>query len=189
LSHGDLALLGAAFLLLETKNVTGFALLFGTTWTVNALVFAGVLLAVLAAVEVTQRVRSIPVGLAYAGLLAALALSWVVPPSWLLSLDVPLRAIVAIILAFLPIFMANVIFATRFAQTSDAPLAFAANLLGAILGGCLEYLALVTGYRMLLVVAAALYSLAFLVNAGGRTARREAVREVSPVRHISDFSV
>ena len=38
----------SAFLLLETKNVTGFALLFGTTWLVNAFVFAGVLLAVLA---------------------------------------------------------------------------------------------------------------------------------------------
>ena len=37
----DLFLLGAAFLLLETKSVTGFALLFGTTWVVNALVFAG----------------------------------------------------------------------------------------------------------------------------------------------------
>jgi hypothetical protein len=55
LRYRDLFLLGAAFLLLETKSVTGFALLFGTTWVVNALVFAVVLLAVLAAVEVTKR--------------------------------------------------------------------------------------------------------------------------------------
>ena len=41
--------MGAAFLLLETRYVTGFALLFGSTWLVNALVFAGVLLAVLCA--------------------------------------------------------------------------------------------------------------------------------------------
>ena len=33
--------MGAAFLLLETKNVVQFALLFGTTWFVNSLVFAG----------------------------------------------------------------------------------------------------------------------------------------------------
>ena len=46
--YADLFFLGAAFLLLETKSVTGFALLFGTTWVVNAIVFMGVLLAVLA---------------------------------------------------------------------------------------------------------------------------------------------
>ena len=39
----DLFFMGAAFLLLETKSVVQFALLFGTTWFVNALVFAGVL--------------------------------------------------------------------------------------------------------------------------------------------------
>ena len=33
----DLFFMGAAFLLLETKNIVQFALLFGTTWFVNAL--------------------------------------------------------------------------------------------------------------------------------------------------------
>src|SRR5207244_8475925 len=40
--YTDLFFMGAAFLLLETKSVVQFALLFGTTWLVNALVFAGV---------------------------------------------------------------------------------------------------------------------------------------------------
>ena len=47
----DLFWMGAAFLLLESKNIVQFALLFGTTWFVNSLVFAGVLLSVYAAVE------------------------------------------------------------------------------------------------------------------------------------------
>ena len=50
--YADLFLLGAAFLLLETRAITMFALLFGTTWLVNALVFTGVLLAVLLAFQV-----------------------------------------------------------------------------------------------------------------------------------------
>ena len=50
-SYLDLAFMGAAFLLLETKSIVQFALLFGTTWFVNALVFAGVLVAVYLAVE------------------------------------------------------------------------------------------------------------------------------------------
>ena len=52
----DLFFMGAAFLLLETKNIVQFALLFGTTWFVNALVTAGVLVAVFAAVEVSRHV-------------------------------------------------------------------------------------------------------------------------------------
>ena len=53
----DLFFMGAAFLLLETMNVVRFALWFGTTWFVNALVFFGILVAVLLAVEIARRVR------------------------------------------------------------------------------------------------------------------------------------
>jgi hypothetical protein len=42
--------------------------------------------------------------------------------------------------------------------------AFGANLLGAMVGGTLEYASLVTGYRALLVVVAVLYGLAFLTG-------------------------
>ena len=37
------------------------------------------------------------------------------------------------------------------------------NVLGAMLGGCIEYLALVVGFRNLLIVAALLYLAAFLL--------------------------
>jgi hypothetical protein len=40
--------------------------------------------------------------------------------------------------------------------------AFAANLLGAMVGGVLEYLALLGGYRSLLLLVGVLYGLAFL---------------------------
>jgi hypothetical protein len=163
-SYRDLFLLGVGFLLLETKSVTGFALLFGTTWLVNAFVFAGVLLAVLAAVELTARVPTPPVPVMYAVLLGGLAFGWLVPASWLLSLEVWVRLVVAVTIAVLPIFAANVIFAKRFAATADAPLAFGTNLLGAIVGGCLEYLSLEFGYRNLLIVAAVVYVLAFVVR-------------------------
>ena len=49
-----------------------------------------------------------------------------------------------------------------FADVEASGTAFAANLLGAMVGGTLEYLALLTGYRFLLVVVAALYALAFI---------------------------
>ncbi|GAA3149903.1 spermidine synthase [Nonomuraea salmonea] len=155
--YADLFLLGVGFMLLETKSITGFALLFGTTWVVNAIVFAGVLVAVLAAVEVTRRFRTPPLPVMYAVLFAGLLLAWLVPNDWLLALPVPLRAVAAVTVAFLPIFAANVVFAKRFADTADATTSFGANLLGAMVGGCLEYVALVVGYKGLLIVAAVLY--------------------------------
>jgi SAM-dependent methyltransferase len=162
--YRDLFLLGAAFLLLETRSVTAFALLFGTTWVVNAVVFAGVLLVVLLAVEVTRRwSRPPPLRLVYAMLLGSLLLGALVPPSALLGLPVVPRGLVAVVLAFLPIFFANLVFARRFTETPDATAAFAANLLGAMVGGCLEYTSLIVGYQALLVLAAVLYAGAFLL--------------------------
>jgi hypothetical protein len=181
-SYRDLFLLGAAFLLLETRSVTGFALYFGTTWFVNALVFAGVLLAVLAAVEFTHRFRTPRLEIMYVVLIGGLVLSWLVPSSLLLSLSVVPRGIVAIVISFLPIFAANVIFAKRFSATADAPMAFGINLLGAIVGGCLEYLALVFGYRALLVLAAVLYLGAYLVMPRSRTSATPGDGATAPER-------
>ncbi|WP_343983424.1 spermidine synthase [Kribbella koreensis] len=165
--YTDLFLLGAGFMLLETKSITGFALLFGTTWVVNAIVFAGVLIAVLAAVEVTRRFKTPPVKIMYAVLGAGLLLSWIFPDSWLLSMPVGLRALVAVVIAFTPIFAANVIFAKRFTDTEDGTASFGANLLGAMLGGCLEYAALIIGFDGLLIIAALLYAGAFLLRPKG----------------------
>ena len=66
-NYVDLAFMGAAFLLLETKNIVQFALLFGTTWLVNSLVFAGVLLAVYLAIETASHVRLPRPAVLYAG--------------------------------------------------------------------------------------------------------------------------
>ena len=162
----DLAAMGAAFLLLETKNVVQFALLFGTTWFVNALVFGGVLLSVLAAIEVARRYRAKRPSLLYLALLAALAVSWVLPASVLLHLDFWPRLAAAVGVAFMPIFLANLVFAGRFRDVGDSTGAFGANLLGAMVGGLVEYTALVTGYQGLLLMVAALYGLAWWLGRG-----------------------
>src|SRR5438876_8924762 len=160
----DLFLMGAAFLLLETKNVVQFALLFGTTWFVNSLVFVGILLAVYLAIEVARRIELGPPWRLYVALIAALIVAWLVPPDLLLGLTVVPRFIVAIVIAFAPVFLANLVFASRFRDVAASTLAFATNLLGAMLGGVLEYVSLVTGYRALLIVIALLYAGAFTLQ-------------------------
>jgi len=166
----DLAFMGAAFMLLETKNIVQFALLFGTTWFVNSLVFAGVLIAVYLAVETARHVRLPRPAVLYALLIASLALTWLIPADAPLSLPVVPRFLAASALAFAPIFLANLVFAQRFADVESSGTAFAANLLGAIFGGTLEYLALLTGYRFLLIVVGVLYGLAFVSRPWHRSA-------------------
>lgn len=174
--YGDLFFMGAAFLLLETRSITTFALLFGTTWLVNALVFTGVLLAVLAAIEVTRRAkRDIPRPFIVTALFASLLVAYLIPNSALLSLPVPIRLTVAVVLAFAPIFFANLLFTSRFKDAANPTAAFAANLFGAMIGGCLEYLSLVLGYQLLLVVAAGLYLAAVLIGQRQLSKQKSAV--------------
>jgi SAM-dependent methyltransferase len=160
--YTDLFFMGAAFLLLETKSVVQFALLFGTTWFVNALVFLGVLLSVLLAVSVSQRVTFKHPARLYVLLLLGLATAWLIPADNLLSLAEVPRFLAASALAFFPIFIANLIFTQRFKDVAASSTAFGANLLGAMVGGILEYTALITGYRALLILVAVLYGLALL---------------------------
>ena len=93
-----------------------------------------------------------------------MALAWAIEPHLLLALSTPLRFCAAVALAFTPIFFANLVFAERFRDVGASTVAFAANLLGAMVGGVLEYASLIVGYRSLLLMVAALYGLAFLIE-------------------------
>ena len=154
--------LGSAFLLLETRSLVSFSLLFGSTWLVNALAFFAILASVLLAILVNARLKLQRPGILYSLLFAALAVAFLVPPETLL-IDPPwLRYGLAAVLAFAPVFVANLVFTYSFRDTRTADMAFASNLLGAMVGGALEYLALLTGYRALLLVVAGLYAVAWL---------------------------
>jgi SAM-dependent methyltransferase len=164
--YADLFAMGAAFLLLETKSVVQFALWFGTTWIVNSLVFAGILLSVWGAVEIARRTRLPRQSLLFMLLFAFLALAWGIPPSALLDLPLAVRVPAAAALTFAPILFANLIFAKRFADTASSTVAFGANLLGAMVGGLIEYAALLVGYRALMIPVGVLYLAAFWLTPG-----------------------
>lgn len=153
--------LGAAFLLLETRSLVTFGLLFGTTWIVNALAFFAILVSVLAAIAVNAAWRVRDARWLYGALGLALALGYALPPASLL-VDPPwLRYALASAITFAPIFLANLVFAHSFRDTDTADMAFASNLLGAMVGGVAEWAALVTGYQALLLLVGACYLLAY----------------------------
>ena len=154
--------LGVAFLLLETRAITSFSLLFGTTWLVNSLTFFAILASVLLAIFVNARwpiKRPTPY---YVALFIAIAVAFLLPPESLLFEPAWLRYVVAAAVAFAPVFLANLVFSYSFRDTNTADMAFASNLLGAMVGGVLEYMALITGFQALLIVVALLYGLAWI---------------------------
>jgi hypothetical protein len=149
-------------LLLETRSLVSFSLLFGTTWLVNSLAFFAILASVLLAVLINAKWPIRRPAFLYAALFVTIAISFLLPPESLLFDPPALRYALAAGLAFAPVFFANLVFTRSFRDTKTADMAFASNLLGAMVGGALEYLALITGYQALLLVVAGLYALAYL---------------------------
>ena len=159
--------LGVAFALLEVKALITFALLFGSTWIVNSLVFFAILASVLVAVRVNAHFTVRRIWIFYLLLFGMLTLNLAVRPEVLLFENVWLRYLIASGLAFAPVFLANVIFSHSFRDTEKADVAFASNLLGIMAGGMLEYLSMLTGYHMLLWLVIAFYALAMILRSQG----------------------
>ena len=156
--------LGVAFMLLEVKSLTTFSLLFGSTWLVNSLVFFAILTSVFLAILVNRRFKIKHIGLFYVLLFSILVLNILLPPETLLLGNLAARYLLASVLAFAPVFLANIIFTNSFRDSEASDIAFASNLLGIMVGGGLEYFSMLFGYRMLLVLVIGFYTLAFLLR-------------------------
>lgn len=154
--------MGVAFLLLETVSVVRFALVFGSTWLVNAVVFSLILVMVLGANLLCMRWKIRRVWPLVVALFAALALQAAVPLRALMEFEGVARVLVAGLLVFSPVFLANVLYSRTFRTAEAADRAYAWNLLGAMAGGLMEYAALWAGYTLLLGGVAVLYALALL---------------------------
>jgi len=154
--------LGAGFMLVETKAVVHMALLFGSTWMVNSIVFLAVLLMILAANIFVLLVKPQSI-LPYAiGLMLTLALNAFIPLDVFLGMSRPLQIGLSCLLVFSPILFAAVIFALSFARTPAADRAFGANIAGAMLGGLSENASMMIGFQKLILVAMGFYGVALL---------------------------
>jgi spermidine synthase len=156
--------LGAAFMLLETKAVVQLALLFGSTWIVNSLVFFTALILILLANLTVLKAPPRRLTWHYAALLALLLAAIVIPLNVFLSGGILLRYVVPCGLALGPMFFAGVIFARYFRDSADPDIAFGSNIAGSIVGGLSEYFSMLLGFRYLLLLAIAFYLLSAWVS-------------------------
>ncbi len=151
---GRMFFLGAAFMLLEARAVVQMALVFGSTWTVNAFVIGAVLSLVLLANLYVLRAGSVRTAPHYAALLALLVLGAAAPAEVLATLGDPWRSFVAATIALAPVFFASVVFAQSFREAARPDHAFGMNVAGAVVGGFSEALSTLVGFRALLLLVA-----------------------------------
>jgi len=149
--------LGAGFMLLETKSIIQFALLWGSTWVVASLTIAAVLVMALVANWTVAHVEIRRPRLVGAVLLALLAFNYVVPVGTLAFDSRAVESVVYSILVFSPIFCAGLLFGSSIKRSPDVTIDYGANLLGAMVGGVAEYLSLLMGFQFLLLLVAAFY--------------------------------
>ena len=97
---------------LETKGVVHMALLFGSTWVVNSIVFFAILVMILFSNLFVSAFKPKKLWPFYALLSAALLVNAFVPLNVFLSLAPTQRIIASCAVVFVPIFFAGVIFAT-----------------------------------------------------------------------------
>jgi hypothetical protein len=154
--------LGCAFFLIETKSITEAALLFGSTWIVNSIVGSAILIMILGANVFVRKFKPRDVRLFYVLLLASLLFNYAVPVSGALGQQFLLRGLISGLAMALPLLFAGIIFATSLRGLATVEIAFGSNLLGAVVGGMVEYSSLIFGIRALYLIAAFAYVLSWL---------------------------
>jgi SAM-dependent methyltransferase len=162
--NGQMFFLGAGFMLLETKGVVHMALLFGSTWMVNSIVFFAILCMILASNLYVTAVRPHDLRWYYVLLIITLGLNCFVPMADYLTLPGMLKVPVSCTVVFVPVFFAGVIFATIFRDSKQPDIDFGSNIAGVILGSLCEFCSLAVGFNHLLTIAVGFYLLSALLR-------------------------
>ena len=154
-------LLGAGFLLLEVRNITALALVFGSTWLVTSLAVAAVLaMALVANALVAIGFAARHSRLIWAALFASIALSFLWSRLGSVTTGPQLRAFVTTLVVSATFVFTGLVFSRSFSRTALPGTALGLNVLGTVLGGVTEFASLAIGIDGLSVIALLVYALA-----------------------------
>lgn len=159
----QLFFLGSGFLLLELSIIDRLALVFGTTWLVNSICILSVLVAIiLSNMAIIKKPDLYKPKVLYAGLIVTLITTYFTPLERFTSIGMIVGGTIAAIFSAIPIFFAGLIFSGSFNKEKTPSVGLAFNMLGAVIGGLLEYVATYTGIRSLMLIAIVIYGISFL---------------------------
>jgi hypothetical protein len=169
-------------MLLETKAITELALFYGSTWVVVAAVIAAILTAAFLANLAAMAMPWIPRAVSYSLLLASLALSlWFSMQGYSGHSESAARMMATGIIT-LPLLFSGLVFSTELKAAPSIGSAMGSNLIGAMLGGCLEYNSMYFGFRSLYMIALAIYGLSMGVSLWRGSANRIVLPAAEMVR-------
>jgi len=155
-------LLGAGFMLIETKAITELSLAFSNTWYVVGIVIAAIMVMAFLANLLVSQFKLRHAFLPYCLLLLSLAGGlWVAHSGWLPATSTD--KVLQIVILIMPVFFSGMVFSILLGAVADIAPAMAMNLMGAMLGALLEYNAMYFGYKALYVIAIVIYGVAFLL--------------------------
>jgi hypothetical protein len=168
-------LLGAGFMLLETKAITELGLTFGNTWQVIGVAISGILLLAYIANRLVARFRFSRISVPCALLILALAAGYELTPRGSAA-ALHLGRWGTLILVSCPVLFSDIIFSALLDLGRKVSGIMSANLLGGMCGDLLEYNSMYFGLSSLYVVAVVIYGLACstawaTMNQGGSAAR------------------
>jgi len=164
--HGFYFLLGAGFMLLETKCITEMGLIFGSTWIINAVVISSILLVILVAnLFLLKAAPADTTTYFYLALGGALIFGYFVPLDLLNQENFAFKLLLSALYIAIPVFFSSLIFGINFRRESaDASLCLAWNMLGSIFGGIIEYGSMIYGLKSLALFALCIYLLSYLLQ-------------------------
>lgn len=156
--------LGAGFMLLETKSITEMGLIFGSTWIVTSVVISSILLIILLVNLFLLKFKFFEnTKIVYFGLGVSLIFGYFFPLKFLGQENFALKLILSVLYVSIPIFFSSLIFGLSFRkEEKETSLCLASNMLGAIIGGIVEYGSMIFGLKSLGIFAFSIYFLSYL---------------------------
>ena len=154
--------LGAGFMLVETKAITELALYYGSTWIVTSVVIAAILVMAFFANLLVYKIGTPHIfktyGLLFITLLSGLFLTSIN----ISSISSPLfnKLLMTFVISF-PIFFSGFAFSNELNKSPSITVAFSSNIIGAMIGGFLEYNSMYFGFKSLYIFALLMYIFAF----------------------------
>jgi len=154
--------LGVGFMLMETKGITELAKIYGSTWIVVSIVIISVLfMAYIANLLIIKNVK-ISNNQIYFFLLFSILISLSITfvnyynyPTYILKVLVP-------IVLTLPVLFSGLAFSRELIKSGSTANTLSCNILGALVGGLLEYNSMYFGFKFLYLLAFISYLMAYL---------------------------
>tara|TARA_E500000178_G_scaffold180866_1_gene179590 strand:- start:222 stop:2627 length:2406 start_codon:yes stop_codon:yes gene_type:complete len=154
--------LGVGFMLMETKGITELAKIYGSTWVVVSIVIVSVLsMAYIANLLIIKNIK-ISNNQIYFFLLISILISLGITfinyynyPTYFLKVFVP-------IILTLPVLFSGLAFSRELIKSGSTANTLSCNILGALVGGLLEYNSMYFGFKFLYLLAFFSYLMAYI---------------------------